>query len=423
MSKWPASHLTDLRGASRLAVDGVLGLTHLVESLHHNIARRPGIFGPSVPGPTRGITGFSYRSVRWVTKLVGGSLDAALATLVPAASTQGVSPRREAILAALNGVLGDRLADTGNPLAITMSFRQGGQALALNTDALRTAFDQPTGKLLIYLHGLCMNDLQWGPQSAPGDPEEANIANLSAAATLACELGCTPLYLHYNTGRHISHNGRDFSVLMDEVVCNWPVPVTEITIVAHSMGGLVARSACNDAAVSTREWLRYLKKLVFLGTPHLGAPLERGGNWVDVILGISPYTAPFARLGKMRSAGITDMRYSNLLEEDWAGRDRFARSPDRPKPLPLPKGVKCYAVAATTGKRTRDMSDRLLGDGLVPVDSALGRHADASRCLALPATHTWIAYGMNHFELLHDSAVYERLGRWLAPRPAGTILA
>lgn len=418
MNKQLAIHSADLRGAGRLAIDGVLGLTDLVESLHHNIAKRPGIFGASMPGPTRGITGFSYRGVRWVTKLVGRSLDTALAALAPTPSPRSVSPRREAMLAALNGVLGDHLADSGNPLATTMCFRYDGRALTLNADALRTAFGEPTGKLLIYLHGLCMNDLQWGRQSVPREGEAAIAASTSAATMLARDLGSTPLYLHYNTGRHISHNGRDFSALMDELVANWPAPITEIIIVAHSMGGLVARSACHDASVWTRGWQQYLKKLVFLGTPHLGAPLERGGNWVDVILGVSPYTTPFARLGKIRSAGITDMRYSNLLDEDWKGRDRFARSPDRPKPLPLPKGVMCYAVAATLGKRERDLSDRLMGDGLVPVDSALGRHADPTRRLALPASRTWVAYGMNHFELLHDSAVYERLRRWLAPRPA-----
>ncbi|MBV8635894.1 MAG: alpha/beta hydrolase [Burkholderiaceae bacterium] len=422
MKKRLATHSADLRGASRLAIDGVLGLTHLVESLHHNIAKRPGIFGAGVPGPTQGITGFSYRGVRWVTKLVGGSLDVALATLVPKAGMHRVSPRREAILAAINGVLGDHLADSSNPLALTMNFRRNGRTLALNADALRTVFGEPTGKLLIYLHGLCMNDLQWGPQSALGLGETAATASPSSASLLARDLACTPLYLHYNTGRHISHNGRDFSMLMGELVANWPVPVTEIVIIAHSMGGLVARSACHDATVSTREWLPHLKKLVFLGTPHMGAPLERGGNWVDMILGSSPYTAPFARLGKLRSAGITDMRYSNLQDSDWKGRDRFARSPYRPQLLSLPKGVKCYAIAATTGQRARNVTDRLLGDGLVPIDSALGRHADANRCLALPVTHTWVAYGINHFELLHDRAVYERLRRWLAPRQTkGTV--
>ena len=79
------------------------------------------------------------------------------------------------------------------------------------------------------------------------------------------------------------------------------------------------------------RWPARLDDLVFLGTPHHGAPLERAGNWVDLLLGATPYAAPFARLGKLRSAGITDLRHGNLLDEDWVGRDRFAprRSPPR----------------------------------------------------------------------------------------------
>ena len=118
------------------------------------------------------------------------------------------------------------------------------------------------------------------------------------------------------------------------------------------MGGLVARSACHYGAAAGHAWLRHLRTLVFLGTPHHGAPMERGGNWIDLLLGISPYSAPLARLGKIRSAGITDLRYGNLTHEDWQGRDRFARG-DRRRFVPLPEGVRCYAIAATTAKHPR----------------------------------------------------------------------
>src|SRR4030095_10668393 len=147
-------------------------------------------------------------------------------------------------------------------------------------------------------------------------------------SVLARELGFTPLYLHYNSGRHISTNGREFADLMEALVGQWPVPVEELVIMGHSMGGLVTRSACYYSALAGHDWLRRLRKLVFLGTPHHGAPLERGGNWIEILLGVSPSNAPFARLEKIRSAGITDLRYGNLLDEDWEGRDRFEHSAD-----------------------------------------------------------------------------------------------
>ena len=71
-----------------------------------------------------------------------------------------------------------------------------------------------------------------------------------------------------------------------------------MVIVGHSMGGLLARSAYHYATVADMQWPRLLRKLVFLGTPHHGSPLERGGNWIDVFLTASPCLAPIAHLGQ-----------------------------------------------------------------------------------------------------------------------------
>ncbi|MEP6824884.1 MAG: alpha/beta hydrolase, partial [Ramlibacter sp.] len=162
-------------------------------------------------------------------------------------------------------------------------------------------------------------------------------------------------------------------------------------------------------------WIGQLRHLVFLGTPHHGAPLERAGNWVDVLLGTTPYTRPFSRLVQLRSAGITDLRYGHVLQADWDGQDRFRRAPDRREILPLPAGVACYAVAATTAGKRSAVADRLLGDGLVPLRSALGQHDDPSRSLAFPKSAQWIGYRMNHMVLLHHPEVTQQLVRWLSP--------
>ena len=218
-----------------------------------------------------------------------------------------------------------------------------------------------------------MSDLQWTRQ------------NHDHGAALAHDLGYTPIYLSYNSGLHVSTNGRAFAEALEALVAAWPVEIEQFVIIGHSMGGLVARSACLTAEAAGQAWRKKLDKLVFLGTPHHGAPLERIGNWVDVILGKTPYAAAFGRLGKIRSAGVTDLRYGNLRDEDWQGRDRFAREPDPRRPAPLPKGVACYAIAATTAAAPGAMQDLLLGDGLVPVMSALGRHRDSAQALKSPA--------------------------------------
>jgi hypothetical protein len=179
------------------------------------------------------------------------------------------------------------------------------------------------------------------------------------------------------------------------------------------MGGLVARSACHYGARAKHQWLRRLDKIVFLGTPHHGAPLERGGNWVDVLLSSTAYTAPLARLGKIRSAGITDLRYGNLVDEDWHQRDRFARSVDRRVPVPLPEGVACFAIAASAGKSAGDLPELLIGDGIVPLESALGHHANPKLAVNFEPSRQWVAYGTHHLDLLNRREVYAHIRQWL----------
>ena len=401
MTRRPALKTADLRGAARIATDATAGLTNLVEAMHERIARVPGLGAPAPDGRTRGITGLVYKTIRGATRLVGGSIDALLGLLGPALSPADPSPEREAIVAALNGVLGDYLAATANPLAIPMTFRRDGRTLEPQTAALAARLPDANGRLLVLLHGLCMNDLQW------------SRAGHDHGAALARELGFTPVYLHYNSGLHVSINGREFARRLEALTAQWPHAVERLVLLGHSMGGLVARSALHDAAQVGLRWPERLTDLVFLGTPHHGAPLERAGHWVDTVLGATPYAAPFARLGKLRSAGITDLRYGNLLDEDWVGRDRFARGTDRRQHVPLPEGVRCFAAAATTGQADGDLKDRLLGDGLVPLGSALGRHADPARTLAFAADRQWIGYGMNHLGLLQRAEVAVQLRRWL----------
>ena len=436
MSRRTPVKSSDLRGAVRLAADATAGLTDLVEAMHERIARMPGLGKPSPDGRTGGITGLVYKSVRGVTRVVGGSVDGLLGLLAPALSADapgsggGAGPggetsakpsdgssaqphaEREAIVAALNGVLGDHLAATHNPLAISMSLRRAGHALNLNAAALDAGLPGASHSVVVLVHGLCMSDLQWLRKGH------------DHGAALARDLGFTPVYLHYNSGLHISLNGRELARQLELLLEQWPRPVKRLVLLCHSMGGLLARSALYHAAQAGQRWPSRLDDLIFLGTPHRGAPLERAGHWVDILLGAAPYAAPFARLGRLRSAGITDLRHGSLVDEDWtdvaapASAAKPRANPTRPKPyhIPLPAWVRCFAAAASIGQRSGDVKDRLLGDGLVPLDSALGRHDDPARALDFPAERQWVGYGMNHMELLHRAEVYEQLLRWLAER-------
>lgn len=404
----PLLQAADLRGAARLTTDAVAGLASLVEAMHARIVTLPRIAGLddaiTEEERTHGVTGLVYRTVRGVTHLAGGTLETLLGWLAPALTAvdphQAPRPEREAILAALNGVLGDHLATTGNPLAIAMQFRHSHRPLPLERHAIRSRLVTATPKLLVLLHGLCMNDLQWRHEGH------------DHAETLARELGYTPVYLHYNSGLSVSTNGRILAQLMEGLYSVWPTRIERLTMIGHSMGGLVARSAMHHGALMQRGGLRWpgrVDDLVCLGTPHHGAPLERIGHGLDLLLGAAPYAAPLARLGRVRSAGIRDLRLGNILRGPVG--DGGTEQADH---VALPSGTRCFAIAASLGAAAGSLKGDLLGDGLVPVASALGQHVNPALNLEFPPDCQAVIHDTGHLGLLSSTEVAELLRQWLS---------
>ena len=403
---------SDLQAAVRLAAQATTGVIGVAEGVHQAVRQRLGLPAGAEPDRTGGLTGQIYQGIRGVTQLVGHGLDSALASLLPLvddpANHPEPSPGREAVLAALNGVLGDRLQATGNPLAQAMELRLAGRRLPLESASLmRERLAGASPHLIVLLHGLCMNDTQWLRNGH------------DHGAFLAQALGATPVYLRYNSGLHTSTNGREFARQLEWLVSQWPVPLTTITLVGHSMGGLVARAACDEAQRSQHRWRAQLQHLICVGTPHHGAPLERAGHGVDVLLAATPFTAPFTRLGQLRSAGITDLRHGHVRDADWQGRERFGSSVDHREPLPLPEGVACMAVGATLAPQRGLLADRLTGDGLVPLRSALGQHDDPRHRLVFPREGQRTVYRTGHLELLSSPVVAQQLLQWLQPPTPG----
>ncbi|CAM2009345.1 PGAP1-like alpha/beta domain-containing protein [Acanthopleuribacter pedis] len=392
-----------LQGVGRLTVDAVHGITDLVEALHLAINHLAAVRGAPDRTHTRGITGLVYRQIRAVTSLVGWGVDPLLAQLARALDQQApYASQRDTLTAVLNGVIGDHLAAQNNPLAIPMQLRRDGQAVSGESLAQALSNEQP--RLLILIHGLCMNDLKW----RRGDHDHG--------AALARDLGFTPVYLRYNTGRHVSENGRALATLLDATVTELearlkkPVPCY---VLAHSMGGLVSRSACFYGAATGHAWPHRLRALVCLGTPHQGSMWEKTGNLVDTLLDGHPYSAPFSRLGKIRSCGITDLRFGNVVDADWQNRDRFAMAANPRTPTPLPEGTACFALAGSQTTTQEGPVTDWLGDGLVSVDSALGRHNNPALALAFPEDRQWVARGVNHLALHDKPGVYDVIHGWL----------
>lgn len=381
-----------LTGVKNLSESAVIAVSEISESLHQSIASLGGLLDSSEQ--TRGITGLVYGHVRGITRLSSALLDPPLRLLGARLPQLAQSEATLAVIAALNGVLGDHLQAIHHPFALAMSLRANGEDVLPQHLAARTQSN--TGTINLFVHGLCMNDLQW--QRRPGSYGDILHRHLDTPA----------VYLRYNTGLHISQNGKYLAELLQEVDAHLP-PHVQLNILAHSMGGLVTRAALHTAETQHMVWPRRVRHIAFFGTPHHGAPLEKVGHWIDHLLDFTPYSRPFARLTRLRSSGINDLREGFIVERDWqSGHTGSAQR----TAVPLPAHIACYSFAASTTAK-QPSGKKQPGDGLVSVASALGQHAQTTQDLHIPATQQHLITHANHMDLLSHPEVAEVLLRVL----------
>ena len=281
-----------------------------------------------------------------------------------------------------------------------MAVRVGGRDVPPETTELAAAFPGATPRLAVFVHGLGEHEGAWGVDAEDGGP--------TYGTRLADDLGFTSVYLRYNTGQHVSTNGKDLSSLLDAVVAEWPVPVERIVIIGHSMGGLVARAACASAS---GRWTPLIRDVIYLGSPHGGAFLARAARWASRFLEQLPETQAYAPLLDA-SPGIRDMRFGYVADDDWAECDAGTCLDDHGTNVPLLATANHYAVSATIVDDPNSPAGRLVGDLVVQPASAHGQ----SSCSRLRFLDHLNVPGRHHFHLLNDSRIYAAMHDWLAPR-------
>lgn len=314
----------------------------------------------------------------------------------------------EAVIAALNGVIGDHLHRSGNGLATEPVLLHRGVPLRLERDALRRILPDAGGRIAVWIHGLCVDERCWSAVAGAG---------ASYPELLARDLRYAPLLLRYNSGRHVSENGEILADRLEALVEAFPAPVEELLLVGFSMGGLVARSACHVAAERGDRWLRAVKQAIYLGVPHLGTPVERLGRVVAWTLRTAPtpITRLIAQVGDLRSAGIQDLGHGRILREHWEGADPTAALHEPHHPLPLLATIRHGLIAGRLRPGERDLLSALFGDGMVPLASAsLGRH----RAAGTGGERIRIVPGVGHLGLVRHPEVWAQLRAWCAEEAA-----
>ena len=393
-------------------VGAALGeLAELARDVHGALARRIFAWLGAPARPARlmhdGVSAIAYASTRAGLRLIPAAVGfAAMTKADPAAPSLLEDPRGKFALGALNGFWGDRLAEQRPALAPPMSVRaHGGRLRQVPSNVVCDVAGTATGRIIVFLHGLCENDLSWSFRAEQTWGERT----VTYGSLLRDERGWTPLYVSFNSGLHISANGLALAERLEAIVAEWPVQVSDVTLVGHSMGGLVARSAAHQAAELGHSWVSALHHLVGLGAPHLGAPLERAVNKGTHAMAKLPETRPFATWLNRRSVGIKDLRHGALVEADWSGFDPEDRVDNCTDVAFLPD-VAYYSVSATLS-RTPHSRLPLLGDLFVDHSSATGN--GLKRRLAFEVERTLHVGGRHHFHLLGDPVIYAHLRDWL----------
>ncbi len=345
------------------------------------IRRRVAGTGPSVPEQAhRGIATAVYGGVGLGLRATSAGLDRVART--------GVGPRLEAgprgrfVRSAVNGLIGDRLAEERPGLAIEMAVRSRGRDVPLEADALAAAFPQATGRIVVFVHGLCENESYW-------DRGRDTVG--TTYGEMLAEAGWTPVLLRVNTGLGVRENGVALASLLQDLVDRWPVGATRIALVGHSMGGLVVRAA--GAVAGPTSWTDLVSDVVTLGTPHLGAPVAQGIGHGSRGLARLPETAAFGRILDWRSAGVHDL---------------VAGLADEVPPLPH---AHYRLVAATVTAAPRHPVGHVVGDYLVRVPSAYGRDHHGRELF--PGADVLHVGRTDHFGLLNHPDIHRALRDWL----------
>ena len=397
-----ADRRTEVRALSELGLTEIgkasAGIHHTHRAISDRVfgAVRWGVGAPTVlPVKTihDALTDGVYRIVGQVMTTAGKV--GGVAADLPLKQAPSTTRLGATIIAAVNGVIGDELDAHQSPLAQPVSIRVDGAPVPLTTSGLTAAYPGAQRRIVVAVHGLAESEHMWA--FGKSEPYADQLARV----------GVTTVFLRYNTGRRISTNGKDVAELLDELVRRWPVPIESVSLLGHSMGGLVARSAAHYGRQAGHNWVHRVRTSVSLGTPHLGAPLENLAHIGSAGLMTLPETPAFARPPRRPSGGTRDPRVGSILDEEWTGRDADDLARVVATEAPLLPGVEHYYVSATLADNPRSPLSRIIGDGLVLHHSASG-HNSIRRIGFNPDNGLHVGR-TNHLTLLNDPRVAEKL--------------
>lgn len=321
----------------------------------------------------------------------------------------------------LNGLVGDYLNDSANPLAIQMGIYHRSKPIDLSEDiGAQLGGVSLCNKVLVLVHGLTNLETIWDFRKSTGSGKPSETAEQGAnpvesaaenpteslaenyGSHLQREFGYTALFVRYNTGLAIEDNGRQLARLLQDLYASYPIDIDELMLMGFSMGGLLIRYAQQEALQQNAPWLQALKKCVYLGTPHEGSPLEKAGDAATELLRNIPFEpiSHWAEWADLRSQGIKDLRVGLAADPKLNFQAYEAGFLETAEHL---------FISGSVAKRHDSLMGKLLGDTLVRQTSAVP--------YSRPAGSQIMRFEkLAHIPLAHSWAVYSCIREWVAER-------
>lgn len=404
---------SEVRGWARLlaavADRVVVGTVHdMHRAISDGAYRWVGPLGRPVQRVQDAVTDRVYGAVR--ASLRGaGELGAAFAGHL---GTDALSPSPAALKARAiaHGVVSDEVMAVAPELDLEVTLRHQGRPIAVDPDRLRDTYPDASGRITVFVHGLVDTEAVWFAR--PQRPQDEGGHDIPALPDVAAAAGVTPVLVRYGTGRAIGRNGADLAELLEGMVAAWPVPVTELVVVGHSMGGLLMRAACATAHERGHRWQDVLTDIVYLGSPHLGSWLEKVTNVGTWAIRRSSRAAPIGTLIDGRSRGIKDLRFGTLVEDGWGDSPIDDLLTGLVEDAPWAADVTHHLVVGRLRPDERHPLNLVFGDALVRSSSASG--VGRTRRIAAGGQVVVLPVAARHSRLVHDPDVTALVRRVLA---------
>jgi pimeloyl-ACP methyl ester carboxylesterase len=304
----------------------------------------------------------------------------------------------------VSSIIGSSHNSTVSLTDIKMSFRAIDKDISIE-EAHREFKNSGLEKVILFIPGLFTDEKLWLDRTIKID--ERQVVS-SGIADDYKKRGYFPIFIRFNHGKHISDNGKELLVLLNEFIKL--EPTIKFNVIAYSIGCLILRSTlyyAREAAIDIGS--KNFGKVIFISSPDGGSYLEKSGFWATVIMERAPNIAfmLLGIIGNLRSDAIKDLSHGVIREEDWNSFNYLSRYWKSHYFGEL-ENIDCYQLYSSFGEDGSPFQE-WLGDGIVELPSLTILTENVFLRKDRKELRSTNIVGNNHFTILASGLLRKRI--------------